>query len=476
MKKKILIYIPHDSYFYYFQYDAYKEIKKNYHLYFLLNKQTCKNDKNVLKNYNYSFFNPDQGLQKKYSRIIFLGMAYNRKISKSFTYLFRRYFPNFFDFLKRKKQKRSESEVKENIIIFYLKNFYEYFNIFNKDKFFLRRSILQLFSLPPLFKLYKSKTVDGDENDFALIKKVKKINPDLIIYPTHCFEPESITLCKVAEAIDKKTLFLIDNWDNISSKTVFFKKPNAITVWGMQARKAALNLQSMKNSQVHHLGNPKFANYFKIRDTKHKSPYLFPYVLFLGSLQPYDEMVPLRILDDEIEKNKLKYKNLKVIYRPHPGREYLIKKCKNSNFKNIIFDKQMESFVEAKKKYSINKNNYFEKLIKNSLFMVGGITTVTIETVIFGKRYLFLAHDEKNNITSPKNMYENFNHYDEILKLKLLKKCPDLNKLNSHFKYMYDLSFKKINKIENDKQISYFYDISKTNYAVELNKIVNKVI
>ena len=136
----------------------------------------------------------------------------------------------------------------------------------------------------------------------------------------------------------------------------------------------------------------------------------------------------------------------------------------------------MESFVEAKKKYSINKNNYFEKLIKNSLFMVGGITTVTIEAVIFGKRYLFLAHDEKNNITSPKNMYENFNHYDEILKLKLLKKSPDLNKLNSHFKYMYDLSFKKINKIENDKQISYFYDISKTNYAVELNKIVNKVI
>ena len=126
MKKKILIYIPHDSYFYYFQYDAYKEIKKNYHLYFLLNKQTCKNDKNVLKNYNYSFFNPDQELQKKYSRIIFLGMAYNRKISKSFTYLFRRYFPNFFDFLKRKKQKRSESEVKENIIIFYLKNFYEH--------------------------------------------------------------------------------------------------------------------------------------------------------------------------------------------------------------------------------------------------------------------------------------------------------------------------------------------------------------
>ena len=476
MKKKILVYIPHDSYFYYFQYNAYKILKKKYDLHFLLNKQTCNKNKSLLKKYNYSFFNPNQDLQKKYSRIIFLGMAYNRKLSKSFTYLFRRYFPNFFDFLKRKKQKRSESKIKENMIIFYFKNFYDYFNIFNKDKFFLRRFTLQLFSFPPFYKFYKSITVDGNEIDFALLKKVKKLNPDLIIYPTHCFEPESIMLCKVAEAINKKTLFLIDNWDNISSKTIFFKKPNAITVWGMQARKAALNLQSMKNSQVHHLGNPKFAQYFKIREIKHKSPYLFPYVLFLGSLQPYDEIVPLGLLDREIERNKLKYKNLKVIYRPHPGREHLIKTYKDYNFKNIVFDKQMESFIEIKKKYSINKNNYFEKLIQNSLFMVGGITTVTIESVIFGKRYLFLAHDEKNNITSPKNMYENFNHYDEILKLKLLKKCPDLNKLNNHFKYMYDLSFKKINKTENDKQINYFYDISKINYAVEINKIVNKVI
>ena len=42
-------------------------------------------------------------------------------------------------------------------------------------------------------------------------------------------------------------------------------------------------------------------------------------------------------------------------------------------------------------------------------------------------------------------MYENFNHYDEILKLKLLK-CSDLNKFNNHFKYMYDLSLKKLTK------------------------------
>ena len=127
MKKKILIYIPHDSYFYYFQYDAYKEIKKNYHLYFLLNKQTCKNDKNVLINYNYSF-NPDREL--KNIKIIFLEWFIIEKISKSFTYLFRDIF-KFFDFLKRKNRRDLKVKLlKYNNFLF--KKFLWYFNIFNK--------------------------------------------------------------------------------------------------------------------------------------------------------------------------------------------------------------------------------------------------------------------------------------------------------------------------------------------------------
>ena len=309
-----------------------------------------------------------------------------------------------------------------------------------------------------------------------ILRQIKKINPDLIIYPTHIYEPESVTLCKASKFLKKKILFLIDNWDNISSKTIFLIKPDAVAVWGNQARKAALNLQSMENGKVHHLGNPKFAKYFSLRKKKFKSPYPFPYVLFLGVLLDYDEMKPLKILDDEIEKNKTKYKNLKIIYRPHPGAEHMIEKTKKFDFKNIIADKQMESFLLKKKKYSLNNNHYFEKLIKNSLFMTGGLTTVVLESVIFSKRFLFLAHDEENNVFSPKMEYENHAHYDEILNLSLLKRCKSLKNFNKDFKNTYDLSFKKVNQVQNDKEISYFYDITKKNYAVELNNISTKVI
>ena len=73
-------------------------------------------------------------------------------------------------------------------------------------------------------------------------------------------------------------------------------------------------------------------------------------------------------------------------------------------------------------------------------------------------------------------MFENFNHYDEILRLKLLKKCSNIKNLNKSFNKMYNLSFKKINKISNDKEINYFYDLSKLDYPNELNKIVNNLI
>ncbi len=476
MKKKILIYIPSDYYFYYFKYNAYKILSKNFNIHFLLNKNTCKNDKKLLKNFNHTFIEPDKKIQIKYSRLIYLGMAYNLKKSKSFRYLFTKVFPNFLEFIKLQKQEERKKENYKITIFFYLRKFFYYFSIFNKEKIFLKRSILKLLSFPPLFNFCKSITIDSKENDLILLKQIKKINPDLIIYPTHIYEPESVTLCKASQFLKKKILFLVDNWDNISSKTIFLIKPDAVAVWGNQARKAALGLQSMENSKVYHLGNPKFAKYFTLRNKKFKSPYPFPYVIYLGVLHNYDEMKPLKILDDEIEKNKKKYKNLKIIYRPHPGAEHMIKKSKKFNFKNIISDKQIESYLIKKTKYSLNNNHYFEKLIKNSLFMTGGLTTVALESVIFCKRFLFLAHDEKNNITSPKMEYKNHVHYNEILSLSLLKKCNSLKNFNKDFKNMYDLSFKKVNQVQNDKEINYFYDLTKQNYAVELNNVSTKVI
>ena len=125
-KSKILIYIPSDYYFYYFKYNAYKILNKNFDVHFLLNKNTCKNDRKLLKNFKYTFVEPDKKMQRKYARLIYLGLSYHIKKSKSFKYVFTKIFPSFLEFIKLQKQ---EVKKREN---------YNY----NKNVFFASKKIV----------------------------------------------------------------------------------------------------------------------------------------------------------------------------------------------------------------------------------------------------------------------------------------------------------------------------------------------
>ena len=78
----------------------------------------------------------------------------------------------------------------------------------------------------------------------------------------------------------------------------------------------------------------------------------------------------MRQLDEEISNNKSIYRNLKIVFRPHPSRPNIFLHSKKiKSFQNIIFDPNMKKFLKSKnKKYLNNDDLYFERLISNSLF------------------------------------------------------------------------------------------------------------
>ena len=75
--------------------------------------------------------------------------------------------------------------------------------------------------MPLVYTFYKKNVIDKYPIDKELYRVINKINPELIMYPSHCFEPETIKLVRISKKIGSKILFIIDNWDNLSSKTVF---------------------------------------------------------------------------------------------------------------------------------------------------------------------------------------------------------------------------------------------------------------
>ena len=85
---------------------------------------------------------------------------------------------------------------------------------------------------------------------------------------------------------------------------------------------------------------------------------------------------------DEIFNDKI-FKNLKIIYRPHPWRkDNNIENMKN--YKNIILDPQLKkNYLKKKFDSSVQPDlNYYPKLISNAEFIISAPTTMVIEYLL----------------------------------------------------------------------------------------------
>ena len=65
---------------------------------------------------------------------------------------------------------------------------------------------------------------------------IDKGDYDLVIFPSSAYDVDGIDVAWIAELKQISSLFLIDNWDNISSKSILWKKPKYLAVWGEQSK------------------------------------------------------------------------------------------------------------------------------------------------------------------------------------------------------------------------------------------------
>ena len=79
---------------------------------------------------------------------------------------------------------------------------------------------------------------------------IDSIKPDLLILPSCSYDTELGTLYKGSKRINSKLLLLIDNWDNLSSKSTLIYKPNYLGVWGNQTKKHAIEIHDINKENI----------------------------------------------------------------------------------------------------------------------------------------------------------------------------------------------------------------------------------
>jgi hypothetical protein len=329
----------------------------------------------------------------------------------------------------------------------------------------------------PYFSFLKSNL-----NENSKIRQIiEKNSPDIIIFPCSAYDPDGNDIISISKKLKIKTFFLVDNWDNLSSKSIFWIKPDYLGVWGKQSLEHAIEIQGFSEEQIILLGTPRFNDYFKYRDQKLSSPYDFKYVLFVGTALAFDEPEALKFYEKILEKNQDIFPGLKLVYRPHPWRQKsMFSSSRNielNKFKHIILDKQIEHA------YKSNNNDdsfqpqleYYPALINNAEFVTGGLTSMLIESVIFRKMFLGLIHDDRKHFTSMHRVFKGYKHFQGIESMDAILLCDNLENLEVSFINAWKQK-KSLNNTAVDNQRQYYYYDDNQDYSIRLLDACNKVL
>ena len=342
---------------------------------------------------------------------------------------------------------------------------------------FARRTILAIFSRDIFYALLEVAINLRRIRHPRLYQQLKSDKPDLILYPTSGFETLSMELVFIGQNLNSKSMFLFDNWDNLSSKTVMYALPDFIGTWGQQSSNHALQISGFPKSRIFEIGAARFTNYMEEnKSVKFSLPER--YLLFAGSFLNFDEYKALRIIDNFLMRLE-SHHDLYVIYRPHPEGVH-----KNSfqtqNFQRVLMDPQFsELLAKGLLKTSGNLGrfslDYYPYLISNAEFVVGGLTSLLIEATLFQKLYITLEHDEPYNLSNPAKLRRNYTHFKEIGRLPNLISCKDLQDLP---RILFDLLNGKeiVKRGDCLKELDFFVRSDVAEYSNRLKRSIEDVI
>jgi len=336
------------------------------------------------------------------------------------------------------------------------------------------RHIIENRFVSPHFLNYLKRRISINQ---SMQDAISQSEPDLVCCPVSVLDYDAMDLIAITKRLAIPTLFIADNWDNVSSKTVYWERPTHFAVLGEQSKKHAIDIQGFRPNDVSTIGSARFSHYFSDRENKLASPYDFTYILFTGTALFFDEESCLDLLDRILMQNQNIFGDVKVIYRPHPHRQIDPNFTPKSLPNRVILDSQAQIRfgLDPVDPMSSTDLSYYSKLLSNAEFVVGGLTTMLLEATIFYKDFIALAHEDGINFTSQNRVLMNYEH------LKGIETLPTVHLVNSleHLEGIMVSTWKN-RKSKSIKQIdlerSFFLFDDSHKFSIRLSRLINQIL
>jgi len=309
---------------------------------------------------------------------------------------------------------------------------------------------------------------------------VEAENYDLIVFPSAAFDSVSVDLTRLGKKLGIPTLCLIDNWDNLTSKTSFWTKPDHLGVWGEQTKEQARRIHDFPPDRVHPIGTPRFDQYFSSRGAPHPSPlYPFPYILFVGSAMPFDEIGTLHCLERMLAELESAPAELKIVYRPHPWQQKrkTESEFRVTDFSRTVLDKQIAEAYESGLKREVTdpsfqpELDYYPRLFQGATSVMGPLTTMLFEGALALRPVVGIAYDDGHHANTSRRY---FTHFDGVEAIPSFSICEDPRELSAELHR--SLLAGPVNAEDSDAATLHFLHHDATSYPTRLRELVGKIL
>jgi hypothetical protein len=271
-------------------------------------------------------------------------------------------------------------------------------------------------------------------------------------------------------------LCLVDNWDNLTSKTIFWAQPDYLAVWGPQIKEQAVRIHGFDDRQVFEIGSPRFESYYAPPKRSSAPKKSKPYVLFVGSAMAFDELTALRQLETELATQGLSPRDIQIVYRPHPWQQP--RRCEArfdaSQFLYTTLDPQMaELFPEGAWPKHSNvaiqpELDYYPQLLKGAQIVVGPLTTMLLEAALCLRPVIGLGYGDGLHFNTARRY---FTHFDDTQRIPGFFLCENPDGLGSLVSTA--LNFPTISQEESDRATGHFVVPSRSDSYVD--RLLNSI-
>lgn len=325
----------------------------------------------------------------------------------------------------------------------------------------LKKRLVILYFIKPI-RLIRTMLYRRLETQQHLPEEIVSGGFHFIIIPCHAVDELITDYLSSARKIGLTSVVAIDNWDNLTSKSVFAVQPDYMTVMGRKCIEHAVEIHSIDRSKVLPFGLPRFDTYRKEVLLSGKSELRSAVeILYAGFSLPHAEIAVVNSLWNGL-KDRFPDQEFRFIYRPHP-----------IPIPRIDGVTEVSAGVCTTEHGELERTNmpkmdedYLLSMI-NADVVIGAPTTMMFEAMLLDRPCIIDGTSDKFHRTNAASAIRNYTHMRDLLSVSNL---PIANDVDEMLEYIEALIEKKIQFVK--YEMKHLYDKGEPLYSAQFKEFL----